>query len=72
MMDIHTLAKALGRNEIAAALGISRSAVDNAVREGSFPAAWGRQIRRMASEKRLGDVPDDAFRWLPRAPEPAP
>ena len=40
MMTSHELADALGRKNIADAVGVGATAVSNAVVRGSFPASW--------------------------------
>lgn len=49
-MEAQTIIKALGRSEVAAALGVAEKTVIDHVSRGVFPAAWFAVIRGM-SEK---------------------
>lgn len=62
MTDTHNIAGQLGRQEIAARLGLSRSAVDVAVGRGKFPAAWFVILREMGREKNI-EIPEAVFGW---------
>jgi hypothetical protein len=63
MTTAQEIADALGRDEIAARVGVRRSAVDQAVRSGKLPAAWYMALKAMAKRKPL---PPAAFSFKGR------
>ena len=63
MMNADTLATALGRKNIAAALGIQPTAVSNAVVRGGFPPAWFVACKALADKAGV-DCPPDLFKMM--------
>ena len=55
-------ARALGRKDMAQALGVGVTAISNAVVAGSFPAAWFDALEALAKEKGK-ECPRDLFAW---------
>ena len=60
MNSTSDLADALGRKEMAKALGVGLTAVSNAVVNGQFPAAWFDTLEAMAQARGV-DCPRDLF-----------
>lgn len=56
------IAKALGQRSIAEALGVSPTAVNNAVMRGSFPTSWFFVVRDMCAERGV-ECPTDIFNF---------
>ena len=48
MMTVSELADALGRKQIAEAVGVNASAVSNALARGGFPATWYESMSKLA------------------------
>lgn len=63
------IAKALGQRSIAEALGVSPTAVNNAVMRGAFPTSWFFVVRDMCADKGV-ECPTDIFNF--KAPAAAP
>lgn len=53
METAQQIADALGRDNIAARVGVRRTAVDAAVRSGKLPASWYMALKDMAKRKAL-------------------
>ena len=62
MSDIKHITDAIGCDAIAAALGVTVSAVREQTRLGQYPAAWFVVLRKLGAESGV-DVPEAAFRW---------
>ena len=62
MKNAQHIASALGQRQIAEAVGVVPTAVNNAVMRGSFPASWFTVIRAMCEENGL-DCPESAFNF---------
>lgn len=62
MQDIRTFALKVGREKIADTVGRTRSAVDNAVRNGAFPAAWFVSLRALGKSLDI-EVSEEMFGW---------
>ena len=63
MMKANDLAEALGRKNMADALGIGATAISNAVVRGSFPASWFMACKSLAD--RIGtECPPDLFNFV--------
>ena len=58
MTNAKEIADSLGRDEIAARVGVRRTAVDQAVRSGKLPAAWYMALAKMTD---AGNLPASAF-----------
>lgn len=58
------IAAALGRKDMAAALGVGLTAVGNAVTDGKFPASWYLILAKLADDKGV-DCPMHVFNWKP-------
>ena len=65
-MTVEAICNSLGRARIAGALGVRRTAVSNAVRDKSFPAAWYAVVRKLCDDEGL-DCSDDLFSF--KAPQ---
>lgn len=63
MMNTETLATALGRKNIAAALNVLPTAVSNAVVRGSFPPSWFIACKRLADEIGV-ECPPELFKMM--------
>lgn len=59
---IRAVTKAIGRERIAAALGITISAIREAERTRKLPAAWFQTVRRLGDEQAV-EVPEGIFNW---------
>jgi len=62
MMDTSELARALGRKEMAEALGVGATAVSNAVVAKKFPASWFDALDDLAASKGV-NCPRSLFAW---------
>jgi hypothetical protein len=62
------LADAVGRREIADAVGVGLTAVSNAVKRGSFPPAWFFAVKAVCDAKGMA-CPAEAFKWKREAAE---
>lgn len=62
MKNTSKFADAVGRKEMALALGVGATAISNAVVAGSFPAAWFDALEALAKD-RGADCPRDLFAW---------
>ena len=70
-MTTHELADALGRKDMAQALGVGATAISNAVVAKQFPAAWFDTLEAMANSRGV-TCPRALFAWRkPEAPEHA-
>ena len=63
MMDSKALAKALGRKNIAAAVGFRPTAVSNAVVRGWFPATWFIAVSELAAKAGV-ECPPELFKMV--------
>ena len=69
-MSVETICDSIGRARIAAVVGVKRTAVSNAVRDNSFPAAWYAVIKQLCADVGL-DCSDELFSFrAPQAVEP--
>lgn len=71
MNSATNIADALGRKQIADALGLGKPAVSNAVAAGVFPAAWFRKVSQLCAASGV-DCPMDAFSWRGGDPQTTP
>ena len=62
MENTSDFARAIGRKEMAQALGVGVTAISNAVVAGSFPAAWFDALEALAKAKGQ-ECPRDLFAW---------
>lgn len=60
--NTNTIIEAIGRKELAKALGIKTGAISAASVANQFPASWYKTIRQMGHERGLA-VPDRLFNW---------
>jgi hypothetical protein len=58
----HTIIKALGRENIAARIGVSDFSIRHARASGKFPASWYAPLREMCAEAGVA-CSLDAFNW---------
>lgn len=61
MMTTRDVCAALGRDEIAATVGVSTKTVNEAVRLGAFPAAWWIAMQEIAVRKGVEPPPAAMF-----------
>ena len=62
MQTVREAADRLGRQQMAAKLGVGASTISAAIADGFFPSAWYIALREMTAEK--GEVlPTKLFRW---------
>lgn len=57
-MAVEKILRAIGRRQLATALGVSESTVRNAESDGRMPAAWYAMVQQMSG---LKHPPHDAF-----------
>lgn len=62
MQSLTQIADALGRKELCSRLGISQSALFNALAAGQFPSGWFDIMMTLAQERRVV-VPYESFSW---------
>ena len=62
MMTISEFARALGRKEMAEALGVGATAISNAVVAEAFPASWFDTLEALAKAKGV-ECPRALFSW---------
>lgn len=60
MSTVSSICDALGRREIAAAVGVKPAAVSNAVFQGRFPAKWFIVLSEMCASAAI-DCPSELF-----------
>jgi len=64
MKNIEQICNAIGRKNLATSLGVSKSAVTNAIAAEQFPLAWYRIVKRECASRGI-EYPSHLFKFIP-------